>query len=308
MNNYDLCIIWDWMYDSDFLKLLNHLCSSRHLSVYEITPDNLEGSLDALNNQQLGYRVFLDRASEGDNRFMPLVEWACRHSKYYINRHEKASRSWDKSIMHYELIKAGIYTPYSIVLPSFNEQPVISDIDISQLGERFVIKPIHGSGGEGVVMDLTSLNQVLELRRTNPDYRYLLQKFIIPQKLNDHQAWFRILYCREQVYPCWWDLETHIYTPITETEKNQFNLGKLLEITRTIARISDLDLFSTEIAYTEENLFVAVDYVNDQPDFRLQSKAMDGVPDDIVNNIAESIAELVAEHCSPLSGENQPPG
>jgi hypothetical protein len=62
----------------------------------------------------------------------------------------------------------------------------------------------------------------------------------------------------------------------------------------TIARISELELLSTEIALTPEGLFVVVDYVNDQIDLRLQSKANDGVPDYIVHTIAERLADLVA--------------
>jgi hypothetical protein len=304
MNNHDLCIIWDWKYDSDFIMLLNKSCLSRNLSVLQITPENLDDSLNTLNNQRLIFNVFLDRASESDVRFMPFVHWACENSKYYINRHEQASRSWDKAVMHYELIKAGIYTPHSIILPSYDEQPVISSIDLTQLGERFVIKPVHGSGGEGVIMDLTSLSQILELRKANKTYRYLIQKNIIPRKLDTHPAWFRVLYCKESVYPCWWNPESHIYTPITESEENQYGLGELTSIAKTIAKISELDLFSSEIAFTEENLFIVVDYVNDQPDFRLQSNAMDGVPDDIVCKIVENLSELVAKHGYPATGHH----
>ncbi len=38
---------------------------------------------------------------------------------------------------------------------------------------------------------------------------------------------------------------------------------------------------------------MAVDYVNDPLDLRLQSKAADGVPDAIVENIAGRMARLV---------------
>jgi hypothetical protein len=304
MNHYDLCIIWNWEYDFDFITLVNKLCLSRNLSILQVTPDNLEGLLNSLINQQISFQVFFDRASEDDIRFMPFVRWACNHSKYFINRHEYASRSWDKGVMHYELIHAGIHTPYTIILPSYEEQQVISSVDLTQLGERFVVKPVHGSGGEGVVKDVTSWEQVLELRKNNCSYRYLLQKYIIPRKLDFHLAWFRVLYCTGEIYPCWWNPETHIYKPITAWEERQFGLGELSVITKTIANLSELDLFSSEIAFTEENLFVVIDYVNDQPDFRLQSNAMDGVPDDIVYNIARCLSQLVADQAaSPLYSE-----
>jgi hypothetical protein len=38
---------------------------------------------------------------------------------------------------------------------------------------------------------------------------------------------------------------------------------------------------------------VVIDYVNDQPDLRLHSKAMDGVPDHIVQDVAARLVDLV---------------
>jgi hypothetical protein len=61
-------------------------------------------------------------------------------------------------------------------------------------------------------------------------------------------------------------------------------------------------LFSTEITLTPDGRFVIVDYVNDPIDLRLQSKAFDGVPNDIVRDITERLAEFVLTHCPPLVG------
>ena len=300
-NIYDLCIVWNWEYDSSFVILLNEICLSRNLSVLQVTPDNREDMFNSLINQKIGFRVFLDRASEDDARFMPFVRWACEHSTYYINHYERASYSWNKAAMHYDLINSGLYTPYTIILPSYEEQSIISDIDLKQLGERFIIKPVYGSGGEGVVMDVTSMSQVNALRQKHPICSYLLQTYIVPQNLDNRPAWFRVLYCSGQVYPCWWHTESHIYAPITESETSQYDLGSLSSITMTIANLSGLDLFSTEIAFTADNLFVVVDYVNDQPDLRMQSNAVDGVPNDIVNDIARRLCELVADHVGSSS-------
>ena len=42
--------------------------------------------------------------------------------------------------------------------------------------------------------------------------------------------------------------------------------------------------------------FVVVDYVNDEIDTRVQSQAMDGVPDEIVNNIAKQLVSIAKEN------------
>jgi hypothetical protein len=295
MNNYDFCIVWNWEYDKTFVMLLNDLCISKNLSVLQITPENLHEKLEALDNCTLAYRVFFDRASEDDDRFMPFVRWANEQSIYCINRHDRAFRSWNKTIMHYELIHAGIYTPHTVMVPSYEEQPVIQEIDLQQFGGRFIIKPVHGSGGEGVYKDVSTMKDVLMVREKHPHYRYMLQSFIVPQKFNDRPAWFRVLYCSGQVYACWWNPDSHFYQPITEWEEIQFGLEPLASTTKVIANIIGLDFFSTEIALATNGLFVVVDYVNDQPDLRLQSTAADGVPNAIVHDISNRLCSLIAE-------------
>jgi hypothetical protein len=291
--SYDLCLAWNWEYDADIVTLLDKACGSHGLSLLQITPDNLGDVLHSLVNYQIDFRVFLDRASDADARFMPLVEWACNHGVYCINAYEQASRTWDKARLHPALINAGLYTPYTIVLPPYAEQPVIPPIDLNPLGYRFTIKPAHGGGGEGVVTEATSLGQVLVARQEYPADRYLLQARIVPTELGPRPAWFRVIYCAERVYSCWWNPYTHIYTPVAPAEESHYCLNPLHAIMVSIAHLCQLDLFSTEIALTPDGLFVVVDYVNDQIDLRLQSKAVDGVPDAIVQDVAERLVGLV---------------
>jgi hypothetical protein len=303
MNKFDLCLAWNWEYDADFIKVMLETCRSRQLSLLQVLPENLNDTLTALTNQQIVFSSFLDRASEADVRFRPLVSWAYEHNRYCLNRHEHAARSCDKATMHYTLINAGIYTPYTIILPSYEEQPVLTSLDLDPLGKKFIIKPAHGGGGEGVITEAISLAQVLAARREHAQDRYLLQALIVPKAIDSRLAWFRVLYCGGGIYPCWWNTRTKIYIPLIPAEEEQYNLGSLKEITTSIAQLSGLDLFSTEIALTAEGHYVVVDYVNDQPDLRLQSRAIDGVPDRIVQDIAARITELVSSHFPP-AGQN----
>lgn len=114
--------------------------------------------------------------------------------------------------------------------------------------------------------------------------------------LGDRIAWFGVLYCTGAVYPCWWDPRSQVYTPVSVEEEAEFGLAPLHQVIGRITEICKLELFSTEIAYMPEGLFVAVDYVNDQIDLRLQSKAADGAPDFIVHDIADRLAFLVEVH------------
>jgi len=261
----------------------------------QITPENLSDTMLSLANKEITFQVFFDRASDTDARFMPVVQWACHHAIHYINPYELACRAWDKGAMH-EAISASMETPFTIVLPSYDEQPFLPAIDLASLGNGFTVKPALGGGGDGVITEATSLSQVLVARREFPSQRYLLQAQIIPARLGPRTAWFRVMYCIGKVYPCWWDNCTHIYTPVTSDEANSYNLSPLHSITSSIAQICGLELFSTEIALIPDGHFVIVDYVNDPIDLRLQSKTFDGVPDDIVRDIAERLAELVLSH------------
>ena len=298
METYDLCLTWNWEYDADFAELLDFECQSHGLSLLQVTPENLPHRMHSISNKEMGFRIFFDRASDADARFIPVVQWACNHVLHHINFHKLACRAWDKVAMH-QVISVGMNTPLTITLPSYDEQPLLPKIDLSSLGESFTIKPAYGGGGDGVVNEATTLSQVLMARQEFPTQRYLLQAHIIPARLGSRMAWFRVIYCAGKVYPCWWDNDTHMYTHVTRNEEACYNLGSLRSLTSSIADLCGLTLFSTEIAITSDGPFVVVDYVNDPIDLRLQSKAFDGVPDDIVKDITERLVELLLTHHTP---------
>lgn len=293
MFTYDLCLAWNWEYDADFVHLLNTVCRNRNLALLKIAPDNLEKTLSLLYERRISFRAFFDRASDVDTNFMPLVNWVREQGIYSINPYDKAFRAYDKALIHFDLISAGLYVPYTIILPSYKEQPDLDPVDLSPLGGNFTIKPAHGGGGEGVMTNATCWDQVLTMRQAYTDDKYLLQAYITPRKLDSRSAWFRIIYCTGKIYPCWWHGSNHVYTPVTENDQNHYGLSPLNEAAEKIAHVCGLDLFSTEIAYTPEGLFVVVDYVNDPIDIRLRSRAIDGVPDEIVHDIAGRLTDLV---------------
>lgn len=292
---YDVCLAWNWDYEADFANFLDIACRTHDLLLLQVTLSNLKDIINGLDNHQISFQVLYDRASDSDEDFLPLVQWAQNHQVVCLNPYEQARKTWDKVAMHQALIAARLYTPYTITLPTYNALPDLSPIDLSVLGERFVIKPAHGGGGEGVITENTSWNRVLLARKEFADDEYLLQTYITPIKLNSRQAWFRVIYCTGKIYPCWWDTHTHVYSPVTPEEEVVFHLAPLHQITNSIAHLCKLDLFSTEIAITSEGHFVIVDYVNDLIDLRLKSKASDGVPNEIVQDIAVRIATVRKE-------------
>jgi hypothetical protein len=290
MQNFDLCLAWNWPYDSAFVERLARIFQKADISLYQATPANLDVTIQALEREEICFKAFFDRASDVDNGFTPLVEWACQRVPLYINHHQLAHRAWNKAAMHRQLTQAGLDAPYTIILPSLQEQPDLPELDLSPLGNCFAIKPAHGGSGQGVVLDATQWEQVLLARQQFPNDQYLVQATVTPTWFDGHPAWFRVIYCVGQVFVSWWNPCTHIYTPLSFEERKHFNLDQLWEITWRIASLSQLELFSSEIAYAPDKRFKVIDYINDPIDLRPQSETVEGVPDAILEEIAQDIA------------------
>jgi hypothetical protein len=291
----DLAMAWTTEDDAGFVELLDTACRARTLSLLQITPVNLARICQELVSGQLSFRAFFDRASDEDRTFLPIVEWARVHSVYRINPYELARRTWDKAAMH-TATSEQVPTPYTLFVPSYHDSPELPDLDLSRLGPSFTIKPAHGGGGWGVVVVATTVDRIVQARQESPDDMYMLQERVVPTKIGTRTAWFRILYAAGQVYPCWWNFDTRQYRPVTVAEEVHYRLTPLRELTKALAGLCALELFSTEIAVDNQNRFVVVDYVNDPVDLTLASSKPDGVPDDLVGFIAEDLADLVAQH------------
>ena len=290
----DLCLPWYWEYDNDFVHFVENACHELGLTLWQVTPDNLLESISALYKGEQTFNTLLDR-SQGDDRFLPIDRWAKEYGRKRINPIEVSLWSEDKATMHLELITAGLHTPYTILLPPFLEQPVLPTLDLTPLGTQFVVKPSNGGGGAGVILGASSLDQILRARMEFPEQKYLVQSTVTPRTIQGRPAWFRIFYAVGKTHPCWWHPLTHVYAPVTTSEEHRHELTPLHDITRRIASLCKLDWFTTEIALTLDD-FIVVDYVNDQIDTRIQSKAVDGAPDQIIQDVARQLVGLAKEN------------
>ncbi len=108
------------------------------------------------------------------------MDWARQSSVFRINPQELTVWSQDKATMHLEFISRRLDTPYTILLSSCQERPDLTPLDLSPLGGRFAIKPASLGGGEGVVLEATSQEQVSFVRKQYPHEKYLLQAHVMP--------------------------------------------------------------------------------------------------------------------------------
>jgi hypothetical protein len=87
---------------------------------------------------------------------------------------------------------------------------------------------------------------------------------------------------------------------VTTAEEHYYKLKALKRIMRSIAAISKLNFFSSEIALRtatsfEDSQFVVVDYVNDMCDMRTTNHAPDGIPNALFDRIVERLALTAAK-------------
>ena len=300
METFSLGLAWNWIYDSDFVAGIEHACAEQGMTTYRVEPSNVLETLYRLRSGEIAFRTFLDRASDDDNSFEPLVRFLAKSPTHFYNVNEHVDRAKDKATMHLEFITNGLFVPYTIIISPYNKKKELelSLSELAMLGRPFIIKPANTTGGgAGVVLGAESLKDVIETRQHHKNDKYLLQETVKPKILDGSKAWFRVLYAFGEIIPCWWDDATHIYRRVNPDEEERYGIGALRESMRKIQTVCSLDFFSSEIVLTEENTFVVVDYVNEVCDMRLQSKHMDGVPDDVVRRIQELIAKETKNHC-----------
>lgn len=299
---FDLVLAWEWPYDAGFVSRLSARAGSWGWSVLSLTAHNLPDALQRVREGSLRVHALLDRAADARSEFLPLTPLLEERGAWIINHVHRQSAVVDKGRTHILCTAGSIPVPLTVIAPPFIFDPSPPPLPAA-LGRPFVAKPARGGGGEGVVMGVASVPQVQEARRTFWRQRYLLQQRICPRRLAGQRAWFRVFSVCGRVIPCWWDDQTHIYTPLTATEESRLGLGGLYAIMERIGRAVALDLFTTEIVLGGDGRLVCVDYANSPCDLRLQSEHPDGVPDEVADRIIDTLLARLAFRLQRLQAE-----
>jgi len=294
MKTFDLAISYTWEFDKEFINYIEKIFRSEGFSTFIITRGNLHEVIEKIKSGSLKIKAYLDRASDEDANFDPVFELLGERGTYIINPYFRIVKVVNKALMHAVLEEKGLNLPYSLSIPSFDDEPEIqiSQFELSKLGNPFVIKPaFYSGGGDGVKTDARTIEDILEARKEIQDDEYLLQRKIYPAQLDGKRAWFRSYWAFGEMFIVWWDDVTHLYETVTHAEIEKFGLNKIFEMTTKIAEAAGIDYFSSEIAVTDEHEFFLIDYINDNCDFRLKSNHLNGVPDEIVENFIRAMLE-----------------
>jgi hypothetical protein len=250
---------------------------------------------DEIASGRLRARVILDRAWDWGGEYARHCDAVKRSGVQLVNDYDLVRRAWYKPTMHYQCIAHGLSAPYMLVLPPYESQPTLQVVDTTVLGTRFSVKGAH-SGGSGVLPSLRAWEDVLRLRTEWPGDETLLQAWVEPRLLGQRRAWFRIFYACGSTFLCWADDQTHDQTPVAPDEETRWRLEPLRGMAQQIAGLCQLNLFSTEIALDQQHVWQVIDYVNEPCDYRLKSKAANGVPDEVVAGICERLAGWVQRY------------
>ncbi|MBU1905968.1 MAG: hypothetical protein KJ923_03100 [Candidatus Omnitrophica bacterium] len=303
MKEFDFGIAWDDNPDEKFLGWLKKECSLRGLRFILIDSENVLGTIKNLERGKVKIKFLLDAAADYYIPKDPFVRlcYAVKDAEgYVVCDPDDAREASNKAITHYDLLKANIPVPYTVVVRNWEPNNFTLEKDeLKRLGKPFIIKPASGFGQKGVVKDASgSIVQIARARHFNRGDNFLLQEKIKPMFFGDKEAWFRIYFLFGEIIPCWWSTETGQYGHLTLREMYNYKLLPLARISSEIARITNMEFFTTEIAVTsgekgKERRFVAIDYVNDQPELKVRSdKAALGPVPEIIQHIAERIIEI----------------
>jgi hypothetical protein len=224
-----------------------------------------------------------------------------------------------------ELFRHGLGVPGTLIIRPWSPVRPLTPgerarVGLDNPGRSAYLKPANGFAGHGVVRvegpDEALAAALTAARRHEPDETFLLQRAVQPPPLacedgSVRPAYWRVLFQLGEVMPFWWSPQERVgpvpsYHALTPAEFRRHRLQGVLAYVRTLAEVTGLDWFSTELClgdgdepsvYTvtgadgRERPILAIDPVNDQCDVDVQSRWPGAPPDDVVRRIAGRFAE-----------------
>ncbi|HAM72193.1 MAG TPA: hypothetical protein DCM86_11170 [Verrucomicrobiales bacterium] len=286
--------------DDLFIHRIQQHCARLGLNFFLIEPVWVDAFHQAMARGEVWPRVLLNMHSEHhrpDDPYTRLVRLAAEKQVELIDPPDVAQAAFNKARFHPRLMEAGVHVPHTIVVPKEGVPEFrLTEQQKADLGYPFVIKPSLGYGRRGVIMNATSEGDLAKSAADWPDSDYLLQRRMVARSVGEWPVYFRVYHAFGSIWYDWWNCYTDRSRPVTPQEFADLGLKPLEQITRTIASLSRMRFFSTEILQTAEGTFVAIDYVNDQCHMLSQSASPEiGVPNEVVEAIAHRLVEGALE-------------
>jgi hypothetical protein len=301
MKKYDFGIIWCASKDEKFITWLKRECSWKSFDFLLINNENAQNIINKLSEEKIKIDFLFDDEADYNNPkdlFAKICYLVKDSGGYVLCDPDDAKASSNKAITHYDLAKSKVPVPHTQIVRNWQPDTfVLSKEDIKKLGIPFIIKPAHGFGQKGVIKDSNgSLESIRQARDYSRGDDFLLQKKITPIVIDNKKAWFRVYYFFGEIIPCWWDTDTGRYLHVSLREMYRYKLLPLARITSEIARITNMEFFTTEIAITKNKSkieYLAIDYVNDQPELCVRTHLnREGPVPEVVEHISKRVVDI----------------
>jgi hypothetical protein len=292
METFDLGIAWDNEADNEFVNGLNDCALREGVKPYLIHVYNFFSSLKDITDGKLSFRYFFDRSSDDSSTFGGLADFLKKKDIDFINHPDNVNNSIDKTKIHSMFVSYGLPVPKTVFLKSQEEKQVL-EAKIKHVSIPCLLKSAFGSCGNGQVLTINSIDDVLKLKEEETIKSYFVQEQVLPINLENKPAWFKVLYCFGEIIPLHWHPLTKEYDTLTLRQIYRLGLHEIWPIAKKIKQACKLDFFSTDIVLKDKGKFLVVDYVNDRPDMRKKSKFKDALPDEIVDKIIGNIIAFV---------------
>lgn len=302
MKEVDFAVGWPIKEEDLFLKVLKQESKLKGIGFSIIYEKDLERLHYLVKRNKLKIKFFLDMASDSFNfndSFTKFVYALKDSDTKVVADPDSVKFSADKSITHFNLLKAKIPVPYTIVIRHWESMRQFSEEEREKLGFPFVVKPALGYGQKGVAIinQKFSLKEIAKAREFNLGDNFLLQEFVEPVIFEGRPAWFRVFYIFGEIFPCWWNPQTNEYKQVSLKDFSKYRLSILAQIISEIGRITRVEFFSSEIALNKKDKrFVVVDYMNDQCALYPKSQHADGVPDELITLIGQRLVSKVWDY------------
>ncbi len=138
MKEYDFSINWSVKIKEAFVNSLKETSQKKGLTFLWINDENVRDVIKKLESAELKIKFLLDTQATYNKEGDPYAR-VCYAVKdvggVVINDPDRARLATDKSVMHYELINAGINTPYSVIVRNWEPNSFkLSDDEKQNLG------------------------------------------------------------------------------------------------------------------------------------------------------------------------------
>jgi len=274
-----------------FASRIGELCGQLDLSFFLVNPVWVEDFLKKLRSGEIGVEVLIDMAADlyapGDP-YLLLAKEVKERGGYVIDDPDIGAVMAHKGRFHQILVDSRIPVPETIVIQRSELHCFrLTDTHKAHVGVPFVVKPGWGGGGQGVNLEGFSEKDLQESAEKCPNSdSFLIQRRLKPKRLESHLGWFRVFNVLGEIIPCWWEPPANQYQLVTPLQRRIYKLASLTRIVKDIARVSKMKFFSAEVCLTDDDRFLAVDYLNTDPDMSPKSFYPTGVPDQVIRHIA----------------------